>query len=122
MTQLVHIIDDDEWLAQQFERILQQAGYKVTKSTSAAQAIDIVDKALPDCIILDLFLPGQNGIALLHEMQSYSDLSKIPVLLCTNNAAEVPENLVKPYGVMTVLDKTTLSPASLIAAIKKALL
>jgi DNA-binding response OmpR family regulator len=116
------IIEDDRWLAEQYERVLKLAGYKTTVSQHASGAIDIIDDFHPKAIILDVLLTGATAFILLHELQSYSDTSKIPVILCTNLAAELSIDDLKPYGVCKIIDKTTMAPDDLNVAIKSLLL
>lgn len=119
MTKRILLIDDDTWFVEQMARTVKKAGYEVALAHNGIEGIEQIDTARPDVIILDFFMPGPNGLVLLHELQSHSDLAAIPVILCTNSAADVaPEDLVQ-YGVRRVLDKTTMEPADVVAAIRK---
>lgn len=113
----VLIIEDDEWLAEQFARVLEKDGIKARVSLNALSAIDEIDKFKPDVIILDLILTGSTGFVFLHELQSYTDTSKIPIILCTNLASEIDMENLKPYGVKRLIDKATMKPGDLSAAI-----
>jgi CheY-like chemotaxis protein len=118
----VLIVEDDEWVAEQHIRVLETAGYKAQYVTNALDAIESVDTRLPDVIVLDVLLTGQNAFTLLHELRSHADLAGIPVILCTNSADALPSEDIAVYGVRQVLDKTTMQPDDLIAAVKKVLL
>ncbi len=119
MTKRILLIDDDAWFVEQMARTVKKAGYEVALAHNGIEGIEQIDTARPDVIILDFFMPGPNGLVLLHELQSHSDLAAIPVILCTNSAADVaPEDLVQ-YGVRRVLDKTTMEPADVVVAIRK---
>ncbi len=119
MTKRVLLIDDDAWFVEQLARTVAKAGYEAVLARNGIEGMEQIDIAMPDAIILDFFMPGPNGLVLLHELQSHSDLAAIPVILCTNSAADVaPEDLVQ-YGVRRVLDKTTMEPADVVAAIRK---
>lgn len=114
----VMIIEDDEWLALHYRRILEASGYEVAWAANALDGIEALDDTVPDVILLDLFMPGPNGIALLHEIRSYQDLRRIPVILCTNSAAELDATHLRQYGVVTLLDKTTMTPKELLASVR----
>lgn len=116
------VIEDDPWFAEQLLRTLSGAGFQVRHVTDGIAGIEALDEELPDAVVLDLFLPGPNALVLLHEIQSYTDLSKIPIILCTGSAAEIPIEKLAPYGVVRVLDKETMQPADIVGAVKKALL
>lgn len=116
------IVEDDQWLAEEYVRTLQGSGYQAEYVMHALAAIDIIDINRPDVIVLDVFLAGPNAFTLLHELQSHADLAGIPVILCTTSAGDIADEDIAAYGVHQVLDKTTMHPADMIAAIKKILL
>lgn len=115
----VLLIDDESWLTDLLASTLKAAGYVVDTVHNALAAMQVIDARRPDMIVLDMFMPGPNGIVLLHELQSYSDLAAIPVVLCTNTAMDIVENSLQPYGVRRILDKTTMEPADIVAAAKR---
>lgn len=121
MSASVLIIEDDEWLAEQFCRVLSKSGYDVKISLNAIVAIQEIDRSCPDAIILDVLLTGTTAFALLHELQSYADTGSIPVILCTNLAADLKLKDLKPYGVKRIIDKTKMLPDDLIAAVRSVL-
>lgn len=118
----VLIVEDDKWMAEQHVRVLSKAGYKTAVSLHALAAIQVIDEFHPDVIILDVLLTGSTAFALLHELQSYGDTGKIPIVLCTNLAAELSLDDLTAYGVKRILDKTTMKPDDLVAAVRSVLL
>lgn len=118
----VLIIEDDPWFAEQQTRTLESEGFVVRHVLDGIAGMDALDGLLPDVIVLDVFLPGPNALVLLHEMQSYSDLATVPIILCTSSAADIDPTVVAPYGVKELLDKTTMRPAELVAAVRRVLL
>ena len=120
--QTILIVEDDDWLAEQYGRVLGEAGYMVEFAPHALAAMDAVDTVRPDVILLDLLLAGPNAFTLLHELQSHTDLASIPVIMCTNSADQIAMEDLAAYGVLQVLDKATVRPDEIVAAVKKALL
>jgi DNA-binding response OmpR family regulator len=120
-TPYVLVVEDDEWLAEQHVRTLTGAGFQADYVVHALAAIDSVDTRLPSAIVLDVLLAGPNAFTLLHELRSHVDLAGIPIILCTNSADEIQPEAMTAYGVRAVLDKTTMHPGDLVAAIKKVL-
>jgi CheY-like chemotaxis protein len=118
---MILVVEDDEWLAEQHVRTLQAAGLQAEHVPHALAAIDSVDTKHPDAIILDVFLSGPNAFTLLHELRSHTDLAVIPIILCTNSAEDIADEDLEAYGVAKLLDKTTMKPADLVAAVKKVL-
>lgn len=120
-SQAVLVVDDDPWFAEQHIRTLEAAGFRADHVTDGIDGIAALDNELPDAVVLDVFLPGPNGIALLHEMKSYSDLSSLPVIVCSSNAATISLETIRPYGVVAVIDKTTMEPEDIVRAVRGAL-
>lgn len=118
----VLLVEDDPWLAELEAEVLTQAGYVVVHAPHAPSAIAKVDETQPDIIILDVLLTGSTAFALLHELQSYGDTKTVPVILCTNMAEALKIDDLKAYGVQRIIDKTTMHPDDLPAAIKAVLL
>lgn len=118
---LVLLVDDDEWLSAQYSRLLEDAGYRARTVPNALDAINAIDLHRPDVIVLDLFMPGPNGIVLLHELRSHSDLTGIPIVMCTNSARDITGTKLSAYGVMATLDKTTMHPQDVVVAVRKVL-
>ena len=116
------VIEDDPWFAEQFLHTLSGAGFSVRHASDGITGIEMLDDELPDAIVLDIFLPGPNALVLLHEIRSYTDLSKIPVIVCSSSASDIPSAGLNPYGVVRVLDKESMRPGDLVAAVRKALL
>jgi DNA-binding response OmpR family regulator len=117
----VLVIEDDHWLAQQYRRVLIKAGFGVIISSNAQEAINVIDDNPIDVIVLDVLLSGSTAFALLHELQSYGDTGKVPVIVCTNLFEELPLEDLRPYGVDLILDKTKMEPRDLTAAVNGAL-
>jgi CheY-like chemotaxis protein len=120
-TPYILIVEDDEWLAEQYKRILGEAGIRAESVPHALAAIDSIDTNLPDVLVLDLLLAGPNAFTLLHELRSHADLTAIPVILCTTSADQIAEEDIAAYGVRQVLDKATMLPRDFVAAVKKVL-
>ena len=113
----VLLVEDDAWLAEVESHIISDAGYEVLIAPHAPAAIELVDSFRPEIIVLDVLLAGSTAFALLNELQSYSDTAMIPVVLCTNIADQFEAKKLKEYGVRKVVDKTTMRPEDLLAAI-----
>lgn len=122
MSARILLVEDDGWLAELETAVLQHAGYEVTHVTHAEAAIEKVDDAKPDVLVIDMLLTGTTALALLHELQSYPDTKDLPVILCTNLADGLSLDDMKAYGIRHIIDKTTMHPEDLVAAVRKVLL
>ncbi len=122
MTQRVVVVEDDAWLAEHYLRVLRRAGYETYHAGHALGAIDIIDDVRPHAILLDVLLTGMTALALLHELRSHADLTNIPIILATNLADQIDLEDVAGYGVVRILDKATMYPEDVVAAIRGAVL
>jgi DNA-binding response OmpR family regulator len=60
---------------------LERAGYRVTTVADGTQALEILEKELPDLLVLDLMLPGADGYSITHWLRSQSE---IPIIMITS--------------------------------------
>lgn len=116
------VVEDDEWLAERQIHSLESAGFRTQYAPDGISAITLLDQKLPDAVVLDIFLPGPNGLVLLHEMKSYTDLASLPVIICTASTAQVSLEALRPYGVVEILDKGTMHPEDIVRAVRRVLL
>jgi DNA-binding response OmpR family regulator len=115
------VVEDDSWQASQYKRVLGNAEFTVSIAPNAITAIDLIDIKKPDVILLDLLLEGTTAMALLNELQSHHDLSKIPIVMITANAEQISISSLKPYGVVEILDKVSMLPSDVRIAVRKLL-
>lgn len=113
----VLVIDDDQWQAEHLAEQLIEAGYRATITAHAPQALAALDDDAVDCIVLDIGLPGVNGMAFLHELRSHADLASVPVVVCTNVSVTLDE--LRPYGVSSLLAKSELNHGEIVTAVKR---
>ncbi len=75
------IIDDCADIAHISARYLESAGYRTIVATSAIQACRILGHTTPDCIVLDIMMPGMTGTEFLHGLRSDPVCHDMPVVL-----------------------------------------
>jgi CheY-like chemotaxis protein len=110
------LIEDDRWLADSYMHVLEE--YDIDSAVSGQDAMDLIDVNDYDLIIADVMLERGLVIDLLHELQSYDDTAQLPIVLCTTLAQRINLEDVRAYGVVAVLDKTTLTPKLLREAVE----
>ena len=80
MQRNILLVEDEEKLARFVELELQHEGYEVKKSGNGREALEIAEKGGFDLILLDIMLPGLNGLEVLRRLRPVSD---VPVILLT---------------------------------------
>ena len=83
MAQRILLVDDDEGFLLAAGRLLEAAGYEVTPAQSAAEARSRLESELPDLILLDVLMPGEDGFTFADTLSNDERLSDIPVVLVT---------------------------------------
>lgn len=81
-------IEDDLAIAKSLSYKLQQAKFNVTIINNGTHALEILKKIKPHLVLLDIILPGKDGIEILKELKSSSKFKNIPVILLTNLSDE----------------------------------
>ena len=75
------IVDDDDQLRKSFHKLLTEEGYEVKSAASGESALEILNDAPPELVILDLRLPGINGIEAFRAIHRIEP--KLPVIIMT---------------------------------------
>ena len=74
------LVDDEEALCQSLSYTLQKEGYRVTTAGDGMTALKLFHKQVPDLIILDLMLPGIDGMEICWRLRAYTD---VPIVMLT---------------------------------------
>jgi DNA-binding response OmpR family regulator len=88
MAKRILIVDDDELLRRSLAFNLQQAGFVTNTAASAEDALDMVAITAPDLVVLDIGLPGMDGLDALRQIKSQFE---IPVIFLTARRRELDE-------------------------------
>ncbi len=75
------VVDDEPSLLEIFSTMLKRQGFTVWKATNALDALDLVRNIKPDLFILDVMMPGMNGIELCRELRTWPDTHTTPVMM-----------------------------------------
>jgi two-component system, OmpR family, response regulator MprA len=76
----VLVVEDDESIADVLRRTLRQEGHEVRSSTDGVEALHAAEEFVPDLVILDLGLPGLDGVEVCRRLRADSD---VPILILT---------------------------------------
>ncbi|MBI5931825.1 MAG: response regulator [Chloroflexi bacterium] len=75
------LVDDEPSLLEIFGAMLKRQGFTVWKATNALDALDLMRNVKPDLFILDVMMPGMNGIELCRELRTWPDTYATPVMM-----------------------------------------
>jgi FixJ family two-component response regulator len=114
----VYVVDDDPDLLRAIERLLQSAGLSVATFPSAHQFLEWYDRNAPGCLVLDLALPGLNGLELQQVLERQASL--LPIVFLTGRGDIATSVQAMKHGAADFLTKP-VDDTELIAAIHEAL-
>lgn len=81
MKKNVLVVDDELGALTLIGIMLERGGFNVLKAKDADNALAVLDQSTPDLIILDVMMPGINGIELCRIIRKRPDTSHVPVLI-----------------------------------------
>ncbi|MCV3239638.1 response regulator transcription factor [Mesorhizobium sp. ZC-5] len=77
------IVEDEPNIVESLSFILRRAGFEVDTVTDGAEALDRVRRQAFEVLVLDIMLPGMNGLDVLKAIRSDQALSSLPVIVLT---------------------------------------
>jgi DNA-binding response OmpR family regulator len=80
MAPSILVVDDDVDVAETVARTLQRGGYRVTVAHRGAQALQVARERRPDLVVLDVRMPGLNGIEVCRLLRDTPGINRVPVL------------------------------------------
>lgn len=116
MTEIL-VVDDEQKIIQITSDYLEAAGYAVLAADDGISALRIVDESQPDLIILDLGLPGMDGLDVCRELRKNSDL---PIIILTARGEESDKLVGLELGADDYITKP-FSPKELVARVRAVL-
>lgn len=111
------VVEDDPVWAGLLSTYCQKEGFEVMTARSPQEAMNSLDEGGIDVVVLDILLAVETGVALLNELRSFGDLSKIPVIVCTSSS--VTQEDLSPFGVVAVLGKSIMDAQDLRVELRK---
>ena len=120
--QTILVIEDDHQIRRVIEGYLQQAGYRVLTASDGVTGLAIAQQEKPALIVLDLMLPGLDGLALARQLRASSDpqLRAVYILMLTARVEESERVAGLELGADDYVSKP-FSPRELVARVRSAL-
>ncbi len=114
---LILVIEDELDTALLLKEFLERNDYNVEIAKDGIEGVALTKKILPDLILLDIMLPGMDGMNVLLNIKSKIELVDIPIIMCTalNGMKEVERcckwgavgYITKPFELSRVLEKVS---------------
>lgn len=113
-TKTILVIEDNEMNMKLMRAVLQLGPYRMLEAVDAETGLELARKEHPDLILMDIQLPGMDGLSATRIIKSDQELKRIPVIAITGFAMDADKEnardigfetyVVKPFNVKTLLD------------------
>lgn len=117
MTRIL-IVDDDRKIVDLVKAYLEKDGYRVLVAYDGLQALDLARQKRPDLIILDLMLPGMDGLDVCRVLRGEGN--KVPIIMLTAKTTEADKLIGLDLGADDYVTKP-FSPRELLARVRAVL-
>jgi two-component system alkaline phosphatase synthesis response regulator PhoP len=111
------VVDDEEHIQELIKFNLEKNGYKVILSDNGIDAIKLAKEHLPQLMLLDLMLPGMDGLDVCKEIRKDSSMSNMPIIMITAKGEEIDKIIGLELGADDYITKP-FSVRELVARIK----
>lgn len=120
MTGKILIVDDELNIRELLKFNLENSGYKVIEAEDGQTAINMAKSQKPELIVLDLMLPGMDGLEVCRLVKNSRETAAIPIIMLTAKNEEIDKVIGLELGADDYLTKP-FSPRELLARIKAVL-
>ncbi len=110
---MIWCVDDDSTIRDIEVYTLEQTGFQARGFADGASMLEALETEMPELIVLDIMLPGMDGVEILKKLRSSPNYRNIPVIMATAKGTEIDkisglnsgadDYLVKPFGVMEMV-------------------
>lgn len=112
---LIYVVEDDANIRELEEYALKSSGYEVKAYEDGSSLLDDCLKECPDLVLLDIMLPGEDGITILKKLRNNPSTQNIPIILVTAKSSEIEkvkgldsgadDYVTKPFGIMELMSR-----------------
>jgi len=113
--QKIAIVEDDDSIRELVCYALGATGFEVWDFAEPGAFWRAIEKALPDLILLDIMLPGEDGLSILKKLKNADKTARLPVIMLTAKSAELDrvkgldmgadDYVTKPFSVLELISR-----------------
>ncbi len=112
---LIYCVEDDSGICNMMVYTLNASGFEAKGFPDGTAFFDALTRKKPDLVLLDIMLPGEDGLSILKKLRTQPSTSALPVILATAKGTEydkvfgldmgADDYLVKPFGMMEMVSR-----------------
>ncbi len=114
MTDTILVVDDEQRIIDLAKMYIEQDGYHVTSATDGVNALHMILNDTPSLVVLDLMLPGMDGLEVCRRVRAQND---VPIIMLTAKDEDIDKIVGLELGADDYLTKP-FNPRELVARIK----
>lgn len=110
---MIYIVEDDANIRKMLMFAIARAGFEVKEFPDASQLYSSLEEEMPQLLILDIMLPGEDGFTVLEKLRSNVATKKLPVIILTAKNSEIDklhgldggadDYVTKPFGIAELM-------------------
>src|SRR3989338_6256332 len=115
------LVEDEDFIRELYVRQLTKAGFQVKSAVDGTSGLETLKAETFDLLLLDIMLPGMNGLQLLREFKTNNPTSPMITILLTNLGQEAVIKEGFDLGAQAYLIKASYTPDQVVTEVKNAL-
>ena len=115
------LIEDEDFIRDLYQRQLGKAGFNVKTAADGQTGLQTLNTETFDLLLLDIMLPGMNGLQILREFKTQNPNSTMITILLTNLGQEAVIKEGFELGAQAYLIKASYTPDQVVSEVKNAL-
>lgn len=115
------LVEDEDFIRELYVRQLTKAGFLVKSAPDGQTGLEMLKIEAFDLLLLDIMLPGINGLQLLREFKTHNPTSPMITILLTNLGQEAVIKEGFELGAQAYLIKASYTPDQVVTEVKNAL-
>jgi two-component system, cell cycle response regulator DivK len=116
--ELILVVEDNEKNMKLFRDILGATGYRTLEATSGERAVELARSQAPDLVLMDIQLPGIDGVEALSRLRADERTARVPVLALTAQAMQGDDERFLSAGFDAYVSKP-VDIAELVATVRR---
>jgi DNA-binding response OmpR family regulator len=120
MSKHIIVVDDDKQIREIVTFVLSRHDFEVVVASNGQQLQHLLARQIPDLIILDVMMPGEDGYQIFSSLQSDPKTRSIPVMIMTAHAEDIYERISVDLGAAEHMTKP-FHPLELVERVKELL-
>ena len=112
---MIYVVEDDNGIRELLLYTLNGSGYETSGFSAPSYFWEAMEKEIPQLILLDIMLPGEDGISVLKKIRANPATAQIPIIMVTAKSAEydkvegldsgADDYITKPFGMMELVSR-----------------